>query len=598
MRFQSSFASLWRRSLTALLLLGSLLPVHAGKPVWLKLESKEFVIYSDADEKNLVQSALRYAAYRRAFDELFVPVGGALPTTKLILFRTEKEFRTHVPSKTRDHTKLVNFSTEIDGTPLSTFALSSDPARALQMTCEFETIWGLRLLGYHVPVWMSQGAGEVLSEIKIKSEQIVIGDIDGRGQPLPWREFFEVGENSKLYQDNEQLGDYLVQARELMHWILLDTTDTQQRFSDLAFRLRTSPAVEAVQTVMNAKESEFDKRIRQHLRRTPTRTLVYHSPTVLAGFHVSPAPEAEVLVATGELLVAADRAYEGNTNLDRARSLAPDLAAVKEAWARRMFREGRAAEAVECYRDAIAAGSKNFAAYLRSAVGRLDDARTRGSDVAGEGGEPAMTAINELRQAIRLNPGSAEAYQALGRAFYVAPRLAPENVAELSQGVFLGEQGAVVQIYRAALYYRLDQLDDALDELRQALKNPDLGPSNRDAAQRRIAAYLFNRDAKRIDALVRAKDYAGAREILTAAATVAECAPAAADYRRIEQWVEETEAWTKIGELAGTEQKSALHAAAQDFVKRFPRSALRREALRIVEATRDAVTNPPVAEVR
>ena len=173
--------------IVTLLALESALPAHGAKPVWLKLESKEFVIYSDANEKDVVQSALRYAAYRRVFDELFVPVGGALPTTKLILFRSEKAFRAHTPSDTPSHINLTNFSTEVDGTPLSTFALSSDPAHALQLTCEFETIWGLKLLGYHAPVWMSQGAGEILSEVEIKSDQIVMGNVSRHGRTLPWQ---------------------------------------------------------------------------------------------------------------------------------------------------------------------------------------------------------------------------------------------------------------------------------------------------------------------------------------------------------------------------------------------------------------------------
>jgi hypothetical protein len=315
---------------------------------------------------------------------------------------------------------------------------------------------------------------------------------------------------------------------------------------------------------------------------------VYHPPAVLAGFHISPAPEAEVLVATAELLVAAKNVVEGNAKLDRARELAPDLPAVKEAWARRMFREQRNAEAIDYYREAIAAGSKNFAAYLRSAVARLDDARTHGADVAGQGGEPAMTAINELRQAIRLNPGSAEAYTALGRAMYVAPQITPDGIAELSRGVFLGEQGAIVQLYRAALYYRMNQLDDALNDLRQVLANPDLGAPNREFARNRIAGYLFDRDAKRLDALVREKNYAAAREILDAAAKDDECEPAARDYARMREWLEENEAWAKISELLRTEQKTELYAAAKAFVERFPRSTLRRDAQRILNASRAA----------
>jgi hypothetical protein len=193
-----------------------------------------------------------------------------------------------------------------------------------------------------------------------------------------------------------------------------------------------------------------------------------------------------------------------------------------------------------------------------------------------------------LRQAIRLNPGSAEAYAALGRALYVAPQIIPDGIAELSRGVFLGEHGAIVQIYRAALYQRMDQLDDALNDLRQVLTNPDLSAPNREFARNRIARYLFDRDAKRLESLVREKNYTGAREILNAAANIAECEPASGDYERMRAWLDENEAWGKIGELLQAERKSELYAAAKAFVERFPRSPLRRDAQRILNATRAA----------
>lgn len=585
-----------RRHLLAALafIVGAALPTSAAPPVWLKLETDEFVIYSDAREKDVLESALRYAAYRRVFDEFFVPVGGSLPTTMLVLFRTEKSFREHTPPSTQKDTKLVNYSAEIDGTPLSVFSLAGDRQRALQMTFEFETIWGLKRLGYHVPIWMSQGTGGVLSTVVVQPGQVVVGQL-GRptGHALPWPKFFAVGQSSKVYQDFSQLGGYLDQARELMHWILLHEGSTRQRFGDLALRLRTTDGLDAVAEAMNTGAVDFHAAIRQHLRRTPKRTLVFDAPAVLAGFRISPAPEAEVLVITAELLVAAQRVHDAGIHLDRALALDPELPAVKAAWARRMFREGRPRDGIQLYREAIAAGSKNFAAYLRSAEARLDDAQTGGRDVAGEGGAAATTAVNELRQAIRLNPGSAEAYQALGRAFFVSPKVTGGEVEELSRGVFVGEQGQFVRFYRAALYNRLGQLDDALKDYRSLLEDPDVSSQNREIARRQIAATLFDRDAKRIDALLKAKDHPAARNLVQLAADSPDCEPARADYERLGRLIDENEAWLAIVALADQGRRAELHAAALAFAEKFPRSPAAAEARRLARTPLPPTASAP-----
>lgn len=578
------------RSCVVLLFATSVLPARAAKSAWLKLETDEFVIYSDAKEKDLVASALNYAAFRRVLDDFFVPAGGSLPTSRLLLFRNQKDFHAHSGETKRDWT-VVNYNAEVDGTPLSSFALTGRPDEGFRQTFEFETIWALKRLGYHVPIWMSQGTGGVVAAIKIRPNSITVGDIERPAvDALAWPRFFEVGRTSNVYQNPEKLGGFLEQARGLMHWILLQDESTQQRFHDLALRLRTVSGIEAVEQITGHPAKDFEKRIHEHLYRTPRRELLYSAPTVIAGFRIGPAPEAETLTIKADLLVANGRAYEADVNLDRALELGPELAVVKEAFARRRLREGLVSDAITLYREAIAAGSKNGAAYVRSADARLNEARTRGRDVAGEGGPAAAIAINELRQAIRLNPGDADAYRLLGRAFFVSPDLTPTHIAELSQGVFLGEEGQLVRIYRAALYNRLDQLEEAQNDLRLVIADPDVSPRNRQIAQERLASYRFERDVKGVQAHVKAHDYAAAREILGAALAHAESEPLQSNYENLGKWIDELEAWARIEKLYTEKQWEDLFHAAESFVETFPRSRMVPAARRLMSEAKASAT--------
>ncbi|HWA87382.1 MAG TPA: hypothetical protein VG710_14235 [Opitutus sp.] len=461
-----------------------------GKPQWLKVETPGFTIYSDAPEKQAAACAVDYAAFRRVLGELFVQPGHELPPSVLILFRSSSSFRDLLGNRPEERgLTRVNFETEIDGTPYSTFAIAGDRHQALELTFEFETIWALRRIGYYVPVWMSQGAGEVLSELRLRKGKCLIGTADHHSSrsEFNWPHFFELGETSSVYNDPSQLGDYLSQAWGLMHWILFNDADTRTRFAALAARLRNTNAIDAVAAVMATPPDQFNRAINRHFARFRNgREIDFDEAAVRAQLHFTPAPEAEILAQTSNILAASNQVYRCNTRLDRARELDPDLPSVRNAWARRMLREGRQQEAIESYRAAIAAGTKNFNAYIISAMSRLDDVSSGGSDVAGEGGLPANTAADELRQAIKLNPGSTLAYRELGRAFFVMPKVTEANAAELTSGLVPGAEGEIVRFYRALVYARLGHADECRADLQAVVNDPVTDEHIRQAAAARL----------------------------------------------------------------------------------------------------------------
>ncbi len=537
----SSLRPRLRRNFSGLLALVSLAgifsPLRAAPAPWLKLETAEFVVYSDAPEKQVVECALRYAAFRRAFADLFLEPGRTLPPSTFLLFRKEKSFHDLTPPATEKNTKLVNYSIEVDGTPLTAFSLAGDRDRALEMTFEFETIWALRRIGHFVPLWVSQGAGEVLSTVTLAKGKCLIGEDTGHSfdDAFDWPRFFDLNEDSKAYREaGPELSQYLQQAWGLMHWILLDDAGTRARFESLEQHLRTDAGIDVVPAVMNTPVNHLSKAIRRHS--TKPRAIPFDEAAIKAAFQLSPAPEAEVVVQTSNLLCATDRVYECNLALDQARALAPDLAIVKEAWARRMLRESRDREAVEFYRDAIAAGSKNFAAYYKSATTRLNDNMSRGADHAGDGGPESLKAIVELRRALQLNPGSASTYRLLGRAFYVAPTLTDADIAELSAGVTRGDDGQLVRYYRALLHSRLHHREECARDFRAILADPDISNQFRQSAQHQFVQEIVSADAKQVERFARDHDYAAAFELIVAGEKEPEPELVEA-YRRLRTWL-------------------------------------------------------------
>lgn len=547
----------------------------ASAPDWHKIEAPDFVLYSDASERAATDCALRYAVFRSVFRQLFVPPGHAMPPSIVIAFRNAREFEHYTPPQPRrnDDMRTVNWHLELDGVACSSFSVGDDRDQALRMTFEFETIWAMPHLGYYVPLWMAQGSGEILANLDIRKGRCLVGASDRPhvGEAVPWSKFFSITTSSKTYQDTETLPDYLNQAWALMHWVLFNDTGIGARFSDMAHRLRTNLPDEAVSQSMATTPAHFNEAIRNHFRhgRYPI-ALPVDEAAIRQSFHIDRADPAEINVRTAELLLGSERAAEAEVQIEQAHAFSPDVPAVKEAWARRLRRDGRNEDAAELYRELIDAGSRNVFALLFSASARLDDVQTGGRDMAGQGGEPAALALGEIRRALALDPGNLEAARLLGRALYVLPKVADDDLAGLGALIPPGGDGAPARFYHSMLCYRLGHLDDAIVDLHTIETDPAVLPAMQRQAAAQRARMIAERDRQALAPLLQAHDFAAARKITTAG-----LADLASDddnldiYRKLDIWIDEEEAWQKLCAAHDAGRWAETRAAALAYAEKY-----------------------------
>lgn len=584
-------------TLVACLFVSTIVSLRASSGAWLKVEAPDFVAYSDAPAGDVTEFAVRYSAFQHAFRSWFDSPGHRAPPSALVLFRRESVFAAHVPPPRSIKTRLVNYSVEVDGSSLLALALSGDYENAVARTFEFETVWALRRMGYSVPMWLSQGAGEVLATIEMRKGRLLVGkeSTDHAEQflvkrdLLPWSRFFDVGENSPEYAGQGATGAFHSQAWALMHWILLKDDHSRERFLDLVTRLKTTPALPAVEGLMGVPADQFRSEIEKHLRHyTKGRAWPFDEAQIKAGLKISPANEGDVLAQTANLLAAAGRLDESNRELERAVQLAPDHAEVKEALARRAVRENRLADASQLYREAIQAGTKNYSTYLNSAAARLDAAMKEHVDQPGSGGAEIDTAVSEIRQAIALSHGNGEAYRMLGRAFWVKTQVLSEYVDELSPGVGNGDAGQRVRYYRALLNSRLGQSEAAVRDLQQILADSEVAEPERRRARERLDDENFRLTAKTIESLAGQKNFAEAQHVLAMAEQQTTSPTTLTRYQGLHAWLDEEVAWGELVTKADEKKWHELGEAAQIFLERFPQSTrttavqkLKTEALRM-----------------
>lgn len=587
---------LFRRSLFLWAgLLGLFLaPTASAAAPWIKLRVGEITIYSNAAQKDVTEFAVGYVAFRKTFRELLVPGTGQFPTT-ILLYRSLSQLEPLLPKSEHKDSHTISYSGEIDGTAFLVLAVDGDRRTALQQTYEFDTVWALRRSGVFVPVWMSQGAGEVLASLTLRGSTCTVGDgPDNLSQQwehnalIEWPDFFLISNQSEEYLGSN--ARFHGQAWALMHWLLLHDDHGRERFSDLATRLRTEPGLKATEAVLGMPEREFERALRRHFRSDhTTRQFAFDAPAVRAQLKVEPAPEAELCVQRANLLFLTRKKYEASLELNRARVLAPESPLVKEALARAAAFDGDQDEAIRLFREAIAAGSTNSMAYLHSARRRLDEQSSGGVDRGGGGGNDVQNAIAELRQVVTLDPGSVEGYRLLGRAFFVSPKLEPANVEELNPGIGSAPGCDAVRWYRAMLWQRLSRPDDALTDFHYLATDGSVSPKLRKLAQDRIADLAFTDLKKKLESLVKEHRIEEALTSLAEAKAQPDIAIGADDIQKLGTWLEEVEAWQKLAEARRTAAPEDVKRQAQSFLEKYPRSRVAPDARKVLaEAERRA----------
>ncbi|WP_175414719.1 tetratricopeptide repeat protein [Nibricoccus aquaticus] len=483
------FPSTWLASLAVIIAFTGL-PL-AAQPIWLRLQCADFSIYTDGSQRDLESVAVTYAAFRQLSRDLLLRPETKVPPSTIILFRRLDSLKKHsAPIQNSDLT-IAAFSTEVDSRILTALCVAGDRKNAQATLFEFETIWTLGRSGYLLPTWIAQGAGQVLSSLEIDKSNAILGRDSGRFDhrlSIPWKRFLEINEASPEYKGDDDPGAFHGQAWSLMHWVLLNQDNTQERFQRVSKEHSLLQHGKEVASVLDVPLATLNREVNKHFRgRLKTRAFPFDEKALRAGWTISPAPLAEVMINCADLLASAQKPAEARAELAQAVALAPEEPEVHEAIARLALRENDQETAIAHYRRAIELGSKNPMSRLRSATARLDESSTNGTDLPGNAGNNAAEAIAEIREVIALEPQNLHAYRLLGRALFLAPKLAEKDLDELTPGLVPGDAGSHVRYYRALLYARLNIFDRATDDLNTIVADPSVSANERRAAKSLLA---------------------------------------------------------------------------------------------------------------
>lgn len=578
------------------LMLGALPADAATKQKWLRASTDEVYILSDASPKAVAEYAVKYSAFRQAFARILAPEGHPPPPVVLILFRSEKELRDHL-ARTDKNSTTVAANIEVDNMAMLALADSGDRDQALSMAFEFDTIWSLRRVGYFLPLWMTQGTGEVMASLQIKKGECVIGnDLArvaagwNRSTLLPWKRFFDIYAGSPEYSGKNANGVYQAQAWALMNCILFQEGEPRDRFMGLAKKISDrQDEMQAVESLVGVPAEKLEKAISRHLGGNHEVKIPFDEKAILARLKIEPADEAEVMVRESDLLVTYGREDEGNALVDRAAALAPQATYVNEALARREMRRQDQTAAARFYRMAIAAGSTNTNAWIISAAERLTQVQAYGGDMAGGGNKGTRIALDEVHHALQLDPGSMDAWRLLGRVYFVLEQAEEAGLADLSRVVTDSENGLQVRYYRGLLHSRLGHAEEAVADLSHIATHARAPEVVRRSAANFLTQLQFGKDKQQVEQLVKDEKYDEARIVVARGSEQATGTPTVKSYGDLLDWLEENASWVKTVELYNSRDWAGALAAVKQFFRDYPRSTLTKEARKLAAAAEEKI---------
>ncbi len=395
-------------------------PAAQAKDNWITVRTQNFLLVSNASDKDTRQVATKLEQFREVFTKLFsgAKFKSPVPTT-VVLFKSLSSYKPFaLPNAVGYFQK---------GEDVNYITLSTDPVQNPFSTIYHEYVHLLvDNTSGNVPAWFNEGLAEYYSAFAIEEDRKVhLGELIPyhlqalrEGKLYPLRTLFAVDHYSPEYNEGSKKGMFYAESWALVHYLILGNNG--QRLPQLGkfLQLVTKGATiddaftAAFQTDIATLEKELKKYIEGHTFRmqvaTFERKLEFDSE-----FTTAPLSEADAQAYLGDLLLHVNRSNDAETRLQQALTLDPKQPMALASLGILRARQGRFDEAKKDLQEAANANSNNYLVHYYYAYALSREGMDTSNVVYTYATETARMMRAELNKAIQLNPTFPESYSLL-----------------------------------------------------------------------------------------------------------------------------------------------------------------------------------------
>ncbi len=440
------------------------LTAQAKQETWVEVRSPNFVVLSNAGEKQARKTAVQFEQIRALFRQTFQFANNA-PSPVITIFAVKDESSLHelLPeywAKGHAHPAGIFFSR------LNQFyvAIQLDaPGDNPYMGIYHEYYHSISLPFFPgMPVWLAEGLADFFGNSRIDGDKAYMGDPDPgliqllrQERLIPLDVLFSVDHSSPYYNEQNKISVFYAESWALTHYLFIGDGGAHRQLLNNYLTLLGQGATQ--QDAAAKAFGDFGKlqlTLQSYIQNDRYYDLHAPAPPKLADADLTARTlsEAEVDAERGGFEAARGRLEDAKPLLDDAVRLDPKLALARQNLGILELFEGQKDEAIDSLSQAIALDPKNGTAHYLRAYATASSGGLIADDQQLEG---------DLRQAIAQDPTFAAPYAML--AVYLAANsdASPEALSLAKKAVELQPGTAEYQVNLAQVLMRMRRYNDA-----------------------------------------------------------------------------------------------------------------------------------------
>lgn len=447
--------------------------IAAAPERWIEARSAHFVVLSDASEKEARRVAGQFERMHLVFHTLFPTKGddSGVPIT-VIALKDKKGMQALEPEAylAKNKMDLAGFFLRATDKNYILVRLDAHEQYAYSTVYHEYTHYMLRKADKWLPLWLNEGLAQFYENTDIDDKTAWLGETNPeelrylkRNDMLPMETLLTIDARSPFYHDEDKGSIFYSESWAMTHYLIVsDRLQGTHRLHDYCELLaQGEDSVTAAKEAfgdLNRLQSGLDEYVMQR------KFMYFMMPAQLAPkdgtFDVRSVSDAYADAVRADVLAYTGRQREARSLLQDVLRDNPENVLAHETMGYLAYRAGEIDDARKWYGEAVDLDSQSYLAQYYFAVMTLH------SDNAGEDEQIE----SGLRQAIRLNPEFAPAYDELAMLFALRHRNLDEAHALSLRAVELEPDRLVYRLNCAEVLAEQMQFAEALDALQGAMR--------------------------------------------------------------------------------------------------------------------------------